>query len=94
MKASGKFKFKGIQKRDGGSFKTNNGKIIDYKESYTLKLDENIENNSYERTFKVSIDSPIVDQLKQLKLYEDITVTFDVLIFGPNIKLVPIALAK
>ena len=94
MIAQGKFKFKGIQKRDGGSFVNDKGQTINYKESYSLKLDENIESNSYERVFKVPIDSPLINQLQQLKIYEDVTINFDVLMFGTNTKLVPIALVK
>ena len=69
MKCKGNFKFKGLQKRDGGVFKNNKGEEIQYKESYVIKADEETENGIYERSFKIAVDSPLVKDLKDLELY-------------------------
>lgn len=92
MKCVGDFKFKGLIKRDGGSFTDTTGKVINYKESYSLKVDEQTENGIYERQFKVAIDSPLVAELKALELYDDITLDFDVKIYGTRINVIPVAL--
>ena len=52
MKCVGKFKFKGLVKREGGSFTNDRGQEITYKESYLLKVDESTENGIYERGFE------------------------------------------
>lgn len=92
MKCVGNFKFKGLTKRDGGSFTNTNGKVINYKESYNLKVDEQTENGIYERQFKVSVDSPLVPELMALDLYDDITLDFDLKIYGNRISVIPVAL--
>ena len=92
MKCIGKFKFKGLVKKDGGSFTNDRGQDITYKPSYLLKLDEETENGIYERGFKVADDSSLVPSLLQLKPYQDITLEFDVILYNSSIKLVPIAI--
>lgn len=94
MKCRGNFKIKGLIKKNGGEFTTSQGKIIKYDESYSLKVDEVTENGIYERTFKISVNSPLINQLKDLKPYNDITLEFDVNIYGSNIKIVPVTLVK
>ena len=44
MKCTGNFKFKGLKKRSGGSFTTEDGRVVNYKECYILRLDEQIDN--------------------------------------------------
>lgn len=90
MKCVGNFKFKGLTKREGGSFTDSNGKVINYKESYSLKVDEQTENGIYERQFKVAIDSPLIPELSTFELYDDITLEFDVKIFGSKITVIPV----
>ena len=92
MKCQGNFKYKGLIKRHGGSFTDTTGKVINYKESYSLKVDEQTENGLYERQFKVALDSPLVAELKALELYDDITIDFDVKIYGSKISVIPVAL--
>lgn len=92
MKCTGDFKFKGLLKRDSGSFTSPDGEVINYKECYNLKVDELIENRVYERQFKISIDSPLVPELMALELYEDITIDFDLRFYGNNISVIPVAL--
>lgn len=89
MKCKGNFKFKGLQKRDGGVFKNNKGEEIQYKESYVIKADEETENGIYERQFKIAIDSPLVKVLEGLEVYDDIEIEFDVKIYGSRISVTP-----
>ena len=92
MKCIGKFKFKGLEKRDGGVFRNSEGKEITYKESYALKVDENIDDVIYDRVFKVPIDSALLTSLSQLKPYQEFTLEFDVIIYRNSIRLVPVAI--
>ena len=94
MKCVGKFKFKGLTKKDGGSFTNDRGQVIQYKESYSLKVDENTEKGIYERTFKVASDSSVLDQLMKLQPYQDITLEFDINIYGSRITVVPVAIKQ
>jgi len=91
MKCKGNFKYKGLQKRDGGVFKNNKGEEIQYKESYVIKADEETENGIYERSFKIPVDSPLVKDLKDLELYTDIEIEFNVRIYGSRISVTPIS---
>lgn len=92
MKCTGDFKFKGLTKRGSGSFTASDGKVINYKESYILRVDEQVDGRIYERQFKVTIDSPLVAELMALELYDDIILDFDLKIYGNKISVIPIAL--
>lgn len=95
MKCIGDFKFKGIEKRDGGKFTNTKGDEITYKESYLIKLDElSEEGKIYNRDFKIPIDSPLVEPLLITKPYTDITLEFDIKIYGNNIRCIPVAIVK
>lgn len=91
MKCQGNFKFKGLTKKDGGQFTNQNGDIIKYAESYSLKVDEQTENGIFERQFKMPIDSPLVNDLASFELYDDITIDFDLRIYGNRITVIPVA---
>lgn len=91
MECRGKFKFKQLVRREGGEFKNSKGDIISYKESYALKVDELTDNGIYERTFKIPVDSEIVQELLIKKPYSDITLVFDIIFYGNSIKAVPTA---
>lgn len=92
MKCVGKFKFKGLVKREGGSFTNDRGQEINYNASYLLKVDESTENGIYERGFKIPEDSDLVLPLSKLQPYQDVTLEFDVNFYGNSIKVVPIAI--
>lgn len=94
MKCVGKFKFKGLTKKSGGSFTNDRGQVIDYKESYALKVDENTEKGIYERVFKISSDSVLLEQLFKLQPYQDITLEFEINIYGSRITVVPVAIKQ
>lgn len=92
MKCQGKFKFKGIEKREGGSFTNAQGRQINYDESYSLKVDEETEKGIFERNFKVKKDSDLVDDLLLVKPYTNIILEFDITFYGRNISVIPVAL--
>ena len=92
IKCQGKFKFKGIEKREGGSFVNDKGRKIDYDESYSLKVDEETENGIYERVFRIKKDSEIVDDLLLVKPYTNIILEFEIRFYGRNINVVPVSL--
>lgn len=94
MKCQGKFKFKGLIKKDGGEFTNNKGQKITYDSSYQIKLDEITEKGIFERNFKISKDSDLVETLLIKKPYTDVTIEFDVNIFGNTVKVVPVAIIE
>lgn len=94
MKCQGKFKYKGITKRDGGSFTNSRGQVINYGESYSLKVDELTDKGVQERIFKVAIDSPLIPQLAQKQLYDEILIEFDITLYSSGPKLTPVTLLK
>ena len=89
MKCKGIFKFKDIRKRDGGSFTNESGEVINYKESYILQADEEVDGRIYERTFRLPTNSSLIDELKPLQPYTDIEISFDVEIYGSRVSVVP-----
>ena len=94
MKCQGKFKFKSITKRDGGSFTNNQGQVITYKPSFSLKVDEVTEKGIFERQFKIAEDSPLLNVLVNVKPYDDIVLDFDVSFYESGIKIVLVDLIK
>ena len=95
MKCQGKFKYKGIEKKDAGSFVNSQGQKIDYPSKYAIKVDEVTPNGAFERIFKVEIESPIIPQLSQKNMYDDINLEFDIQIASNgSAKIVPINVLK
>lgn len=92
MKCVGNFKYKGITKKDGGSFTNANGQVIEYNPSYTLKVDEMTDNGIMERVFKLPVDSDMIPLLSELDLYQDIEIEFEVTIYSSRVVLTPIAI--
>lgn len=93
MKCVGKFKFKQIQKRAGGTFVNSAGETIEYKDSFQLKVDESTEKGFFERNFKISTENTnLINALMELKPYTDITIEFDVNIYGSRVSLIPISM--
>jgi len=93
MKCRGKFKFKEIIKKDAGSFTNVQGQVINYDESYLLKLDEKTERGIQERSFKIPKDSPLIAGLQKYEEYTDIILDFDIQIFTNSIRIVPTGIA-
>lgn len=94
MKCQGKFKFKGLVKKDGGEFTNKQGQLIRYDASYQINLDEVTDKGIYARTFKISRDSDLVEPLLIKKPYTDITLEFDVNIYGTTIKIIPVSIIE
>lgn len=94
MKCQGKFKFKGLQKKSGGEFTNNKGQIIKYDDSYQILLCETTEKGIYDRAFKISKDSDLVEQLLIKKPFTDIVIEFDVQIYGNIIKIIPVSIIE
>lgn len=93
MKCRGNFKYRGLTKTDAGSFINDNGEKIDYKASYKLKVDEMTNLGIQERVFKIAIDSVLLPQITKLEPYTDISIDFEVQIFGNTCRLIPITIA-
>lgn len=95
MTSIAKMIYKSIEKKDGGEFVNDKGQKISYDESYTLKVDEQTENGIYERRFKIpKTNVSLVDTLKTLKPYDEITIKFDIQMFGNNVRIVPIGITN
>lgn len=90
MKCIGKFKFKELVKKDGGKFTNAKGDEIEYKPSYSLKVDEVTENGIFERVFKIALDSPLVEKLQNVKPYTDISLEFDINLYNNSVRLIPL----
>lgn len=92
MYCEGNFKFKGILKKDAGTFKNDKGEVINYPEKYELKVDEIDEDGLInERLFKLPIDSKLIATLVTFKPYQDINLTFDVsFLKSGSVKVTPV----
>ena len=93
MQCKGNFNFRSLDKRPGGSFTNANGEIIQYDACYVLSVDEVTSSGLQVRTFKISTSNEqILSKLKTKKVYENISILFNVSIYRSNIKLIPIDL--
>ena len=89
MKTQGKFVFKSFVVRDAGEFLNEDNKPVKYNGCYVLKVDEiNEKNEPNERKFKVSLEQKsLIEKLKNVKLYEPVTLFFDVVLYTNSTKL-------
>ncbi len=94
MKCRGIFKFKEIVKKEAGSFTNGQGQLINYPESYVLKVDEKTEKGIQERIFKLDKDSTLVPKLQKIGEYTDIVLDFVVIFYGNVIRIVPTEIVK
>ena len=99
MLAIENFIYKGIKKREAGSFITKEGKEVQYDEAYILKFDEIRENEEiFERKTKVDInDVNLISKLQTFKLYQPIILSFNVDFLKDNtaiIKLIDVDTVK
>lgn len=93
MKSIAKLVYKGIEKKEGGEFRNEKNQLIKYDGSYVLKADEQTENGIYERRFKIPLSNvALINELKTKKAYDEITVNFDIQMFGNNVRVVPVGL--
>ncbi len=94
MKSRGKFKFKEITYKNSGSFTNAQGQVINYSDSYALKVDEISEKGLEERIFKLPVDSPLINSLKEYTAYSDIILDFDVVFYGNSVRVIPTDIIK
>lgn len=93
MKCRGIFIFKSLEKRSAGKFRNDKGSVVEYKECYILKVDEQTDTGIFERKFKVDVNSDLVKDLSILEAYSRVCIGFDVQIFNNQVRLVPFELA-
>lgn len=90
MKCEGNFIYKGIEERKGGEFTNEKGRVIKFDPAFKVTLDEISNGKVDTRVFTFPIkNTELADKFKSLKLYSDIIVAFDVVIFSNNVRLVP-----
>jgi len=90
MKCKGEFIFRGIERKDGGNFINEKGETISYKPSFRVKVDEQTERGLIERTFKLAEeDVQLANDFRVLDNYQKIIITFDVVLYGTKVSLVP-----
>ena len=88
MECKERFVFKTIEKRGAGAFKNEKGETVEYPEAYILKVDENKDGKINERKFRISSNRAyLADKLREVAPYEDIDVTFDVLVHLNGVRL-------
>ena len=91
MYCKGKVMYKGIEKREGGTFVNNNGQSIDYNSSYVVKFDEIIENKINERKLKFSTNNKkLFDKFNEISPYTPVDITCDVIMGSSVCRLEPI----
>ena len=78
MKCQGKFIYRGLEKKEAGEFINKEGQKIEYPAKYILKLDEVGMEGVEERCFKVAIDSSFVAKAIATKVYEEVTIEFEI----------------
>ena len=91
MKCAGRFIYRGIEKKDAGSFTNDNGQTISYDSSYQVKLDEIVDGKPQERKFKFPTkEKKLADSFNDLEPYSKCEITFNVNIFANSIRLIPL----
>lgn len=93
MICKGEFVFKGVEKRDAGSFTNDKGQAVNYDMAYVLKVDEISENGIFERKLKIDkANSVLLSKLKNLKPYDKMNLICDVVLYGSNARVIPVDL--
>lgn len=90
MKCEGNFIYKGIEERKAGEFTNERGQVVKYDEAFKISLDEMEGSKVTTRTFTFpKNNTELANKFKNLKLYDNIVVAFEVVISRNNVKLVP-----
>ena len=92
MQCEGIFNYKGLTHIDAGSFITKEGEKRDYGESYKLKVDEVTPSGVFERTFKLATNSLLIPELMKYKIYQEVHLIFDVIIYASGARVVPVGI--
>ena len=80
MRSKGIIMFKGIEKREGGTF-TSDGEQVKYDPAYIVKFDEIIENKINERKLKFPVSNKVLyDKFAELRPYTQVEITCDITI--------------
>lgn len=83
--------FKGIEKRDGGVFRGQNGQEIKYDSQYVVKFDENKDGKYDERKLKFPASNTYLsNKFSGIKPYTEVFIECDVVLSNNACKLVPI----
>lgn len=90
MKCEGNVIYKGIEKREGGTFKNAQGQDITYDSSYLIKIDEVINDKIDERKLKFpSTNVELFNKFKAIEPYTKVKLFCDVVISNTICKLIP-----
>lgn len=93
MVCEGSFKFLELKKIEKGSFKNNEGEVINYDASYKLKVHEQTDRGIQERIFKIPVQNTgLINQLQNVKPYTDIKIRFNITIYNARVVLDPVSL--
>ena len=91
MYCKGIVMYKGIEKRDGGTFKNDKGQEVNYDSSYIVKFDEIIEGKINERKLKFPTSNKVLfDKFSKYRPYSEVAITCDVTLMQNACKLIPI----
>ena len=91
MNCKGIVIYKGIEKRDGGTFNGADGREIKYDASYVVKFDENNNGQINERKLKFPASNTyLYNKFAGIKPYTEILLECDVVFSANACKLVPI----
>ena len=83
--------YKGIEKREGGTFKNDKGQNVDYNSAYVVKFDEVIEGKINERKLKFPTSNKVLyDKFAKYEPYTKVVITCDVSLMQSACKLTPI----
>ena len=94
MQCEGMFKFRGLTHVEAGSFINKNGETIQYNEGYKLKVDELTNYGLQERVFKLAPDNNLLPVLRQLNVYDDVHLLFDVIVYASGCRVIPVGIIK
>lgn len=91
MYCKGIVMYKGIEKRDGGTFKNAQGQDVDYNSAYVVKFDEVVDNKINERKLKFPTSNKVLfDKFQNFEPYTQIQIVCDVVLMQNACRLVPI----
>lgn len=87
MLTSGKFIYRGIEKKGSGEFTNDKGQLIKFNDRIVVKLDETIEGQVFSREVKLDLTNPLVEKVKSLQPYSQVVCDFKVDFLGSGVKL-------
>lgn len=91
MYCKGNVMFKGIEKRDGGTFKNAQGQDVDYNSAYVVKFDEIVDGKINERKLKFPTSNKVLfDKFNNFEPYTQVSLVCNVVLMQNACRLVPI----